>query len=59
MDILSYSKLILEKVSFDRGLFEKELKKSLINLNYLQQRELIDWCRNKFGKSRPDLWVHA
>lgn len=49
MTTLAYVKLILEKVSFDKILFEKELRKGL---NLLIPEEVIDlknWCYSKFG----------
>ncbi len=48
--MLEYSKLILEKVSFDRFLFEKELLKCLNLLIMEEARELRVWCKNKFSK---------
>lgn len=49
MDVLSYSKLILEKVSFDSSLLRKELIKSFSQLSSADQKELINWCRNRFN----------
>lgn len=47
--MLAYTKLILEKVSFDRKLFEKELMKSIKYLIESEIRELEKWCFSKFG----------
>lgn len=48
--MLKYSMAILTKVSFDRQLFKKELKKAI---NFIDIREEIveleHWCREKFG----------
>lgn len=41
---LEYSKLILEKVSFDRHLFEKELRKAVHQLADTECKELKSWC---------------
>ncbi|MBI1193693.1 MAG: hypothetical protein GC205_11045 [Bacteroidetes bacterium] len=47
--MLEYTKLILEKVSFDRRLFEKELKKAIRYLIEPELRELEQWCMERFG----------
>jgi hypothetical protein len=47
--MLEYTKLILEKVSFDRRLFEKELKKAIRYLVEPELRELERWCMERFG----------
>ena len=49
MKMLDYVKVILEKVSFESSLFEKELKKSLKLLSFREVRELRKWCYDKFG----------
>lgn len=46
--MLDYFKLILEKVSFDKLLFEKELRKALANLKPSEQEALRRWCYAKF-----------
>ncbi len=51
--MLEYSKSILEKVSFDPDLFQKELKKALKLLNPEEVRELILWCRAHFSYELP------
>ena len=51
--MLEYSKSILEKVSFDPELFQKELKKALKMLNPDEMRELILWCRAHFSYELP------
>jgi hypothetical protein len=47
--MLEYSKLILEKVSFDRRLFEKEFRKALRQLVGTDRAELQKWAASKFG----------
>lgn len=42
--------MILDKVSFDSKLFEKELKKGLKELQPVDMKELRNWCYEKFGK---------
>ena len=42
---LEFYKIILEKVSFDRPLFEKEFSKALIGLSYKDSNELRRWKR--------------
>ncbi|MDZ7933585.1 MAG: hypothetical protein U5M51_01125 [Emticicia sp.] len=45
MKMIEYVKLILEKVSFERELFEKELKKGLKTIYPSSEiRELRKWC---------------
>lgn len=50
MKMLEYIKMILDKVSFDSKLFEKELKKGLKELLPSEMHELKNWCYEKFGK---------
>lgn len=49
MTVLEYVKMILEKVSFDKVLFEKELKKGLKQLASSEINALKEWCYVKFG----------
>ena len=42
---LEFYKVILEKVSFDRVLFEKEFNKALLELSYKNSNELRKWKR--------------
>lgn len=49
LSMLEYTKLILEKVSFDRKLFEKELTKAIRYLLDPELRELERWCMERFG----------
>lgn len=51
MITLNYVKVILEKVSFDAKLFEKELKKAIKTLLSDEVKELQEWCYVKFGKT--------
>lgn len=53
--MLEYCKKILEKVSFDQRLFEKELIKSLKNLNENHKKELMNWCNSKYGHIYPQI----
>ncbi|REE01493.1 hypothetical protein [Marinoscillum furvescens] len=47
--MLEYFKTILSKVSFDRWLFEKELKKAINSLVPDEILNLRDWCYEKFS----------
>ncbi len=47
--MLEYFKTILSKVSFDRKLFEKELKKAIRSLVKEELRDFKKWCYDKFG----------
>lgn len=47
--MLEYFKTILSKVSFDKRLFEKELKKAIKALVPREVDVLKEWCYKKFG----------
>lgn len=47
--MLDYFKTILSKVSFDKRLFEKELRKAIKSLITDELEELKNWCYAKFG----------
>jgi hypothetical protein len=48
---LQYAKLILEKVSFDQILFQKELRKAIEAMeNVADVQELQQWCFSLFGE---------
>lgn len=47
--MLEYVKVILQKVSFDQSLFEKELLKAIKNLNEEETDLLLQWCSEQFG----------
>ena len=49
MTMLDYVKMILEKVSFDKELFEKELTKGISQLVPQEVKQLKDWCYSRFG----------
>lgn len=49
MTMLEYVKMILEKVSFDKKLFEKELMKGIKELIPDDVKELQSWCYARFG----------
>ncbi|KAA9338546.1 hypothetical protein F0P96_06855 [Hymenobacter busanensis] len=48
--MLEYVKTILLKVSFDRMLFEKELRKALRALVPEEVTQLKAWCYTQFAK---------
>lgn len=53
--MLKYTKMILEKVSFNRDLFSKELQKSL---KWLKKEEIVllkTWCIIQFGAVYGDV----
>jgi len=50
MTTLDYVKVILEKVSFDAKLFEKELRKAIKTLLTEEIKDLRVWCSEQFGK---------
>jgi hypothetical protein len=45
-----YVKTILQKVSFSRYLFERELRKGLRLILPNEVQEFKDWCYSMFGK---------
>ena len=47
--MLEYFKMILKKVSFDRSLFEKELRKSIARLVASEIEQLKQWCYQNFS----------
>lgn len=47
--LLEYIKVILQKVSFDAKLFEKELKKAIRMLVPEEVTTLKTWCYEQFG----------
>jgi hypothetical protein len=49
MTTLEYVKVILQKVSFDAKLFEKELRKAIKTLLMEEIKELRAWCSEQFG----------
>lgn len=51
--MLAYSKLILEKVSFSKELFEKEYKKALRNLSAGETHHLKEWLTGEGKKLVP------
>jgi len=48
--MLEYVKTILTKVSFDRKLFEKELRKAIASLVAEEVSKLRVWCYRTFGQ---------
>jgi hypothetical protein len=53
------SKKILEKVSFDRALFKKELAKTLKWLKPDEKMMLKVWCLTNFGHLYKDVIMDA
>lgn len=54
--MLEYVKTILQKVSFDKILFEKELRKSISK--YIKPNEVEqfrDWCYQMFDSTYPQI----
>jgi hypothetical protein len=47
--MLEYIKIILQKVSFDRRLFEKELRKAIRMLMPDEVKRLKNWCYERFS----------
>jgi len=53
--MLEFCKKVLAKVSFDRALFAKELKKSMRWLKVAERESLKKWCLKKYGDLYGDL----
>ncbi len=53
--MLEYTKTILQKVSFDKSLFKKELKKSIKWLHKEEVLTLYAWCMLTFGETYGEL----
>lgn len=52
--MFEYTKTVLEKVSFNKELFKKELEKALDRLLPYEIKELYFWLR-EFTQNKPDL----
>lgn len=48
MTFFEYTKMILEKVSFEPRIFKKELKKAFRYLTISEYKQLLGWCKEKF-----------
>ena len=57
--MLEFSKQILQKVSFDRRLFEKELRKSLKWIRKEEALVLKAWCVATFGHQYLDIILNV
>lgn len=57
--MLEYSKMILEKVSFEPRIFRKELRKALRQSTKEEFKHLMKWCREKFGKKAASHKEHT
>jgi hypothetical protein len=57
--MLEFCKEVLVKVSFDKVLFAKELKKSLRWLKGHDRASLKQWCLNRYGDLYGDLILTA
>jgi hypothetical protein len=53
MKMLEFEKMILEKVSFDPALFEKEFRKAAGRLVPGEMDELKKWCSHRFPPMQP------
>jgi len=52
--MFEYTKAVLEKVSFNKDLFKKELEKAINRLLPFEIKELYFWLR-EFTINKPDL----
>lgn len=57
--MFEYTKEVLTKVSFDRTLFRKELKKAVKWLKSEERRMLMVWCIATFGHRYSDIITEA
>jgi predicted SprT family Zn-dependent metalloprotease len=51
--MLEYVKTVLSKVSFNKDLFEKELRKALNMLIPEELAQLKNWCYKHYNKKYP------
>jgi hypothetical protein len=59
--MLHYCKMILEKMTIDKQLFQKELKKAYKRLPPEEASELYIWSKNKYPqmvKDQPAALIH-
>jgi len=54
--IFEYTKTVLEKVSFNKELFKKELEKAVDRLLPFEVKELFFWLK-EFTHNKPELSV--
>lgn len=47
--MLTMIKNVLSKITFDKTLFEKELRKSMNWLNAEEVKQLKEWCYSQFN----------
>jgi len=57
--MFEYSKEILTKVSFDKPLFSKELRKAIKWLQADERKMLMIWCLATFGNKYSDIISQA
>lgn len=55
--MFEYTKTVLEKVSFNKDLFKKELEKAINRLLPYEIKELYFWLR-EFTINKPDLHTY-
>jgi hypothetical protein len=53
--MLEYQKMIIQKVSFSKTLFEKELRKTIALLTSNEVLELRNWAISQFGSLYSDI----
>lgn len=53
--MFEYTKEVLTKVSFDKTLFRKELKKAVKWLKADERKMLMMWCLTTFGHMYTDV----
>jgi hypothetical protein len=54
--MLDLSKTVLEKVSFDKTLFRKELTKAIERIQPNEKTQLRVWCLDAFGEEyQPEI----
>jgi hypothetical protein len=54
-NMFELSKVILQRVSFDRHLFSKELKKAIRWIKREDLHAFKAWCQAHFGNKYPDV----
>lgn len=57
ISLLDYSKIILEKVSFDANLFQKEFKKAQMRLNFARKARVEIMGRKASIHRYPEILI--
>lgn len=57
--MLEHQKLIIDKLSYDKNLFRKEINKSVQWLKVSDLYKLFDWLRQKYWSTHKEIIVNV